>query len=110
MHFDKDRLLNLAGLADDSSTELMTESARPARTLEEQKLRSLVREELTKILQEREDETIQHALKHHDLAAVFRNGTPGYVSGMVHGNKRKSSAGRHAAVGRGSTIFGIGFS
>jgi len=110
MHFDKERLLNLAGLADDSHAELITESASPVPPSEEQKLRRLVREELTRILQEREDENVQHALKHHDLAAVFRKGTPGYVSGMVHGNKRKSGAGRHAAVGRGSTIFGIGFS
>ena len=110
MYFDKERLLNLAGLTDGSSAELMTESTNPSPASEEQKLRQLVREELTRILQEREDQNVKHALKHNDLAAVFRSGTPGYVSGMVHGNKRKSGAGRHAGVGRGSTIFGIGFS
>ena len=64
MHFDKDRLLNLAGLADDSPAELMTESARPIPSSDEQKLRRLVREELTRILQEREEENVQYALKH----------------------------------------------
>ena len=110
MYFDKERLLNLAGLTDGSSAELMTEGVKPTPPSEEQKLRRLVREELTRILQEREDKNIQDALKRQDLRAAFKTGTPGFASGMVHGNKRKSTSRRHAGVGRGSTIFGIGFS
>ena len=110
MHFEKERFLHLAGLSENSSTGLMTESAEPTPSSEEQKLRRLVREELTRILQEREDKNIQDALKRQDLRAAFKTGTPGFASGMVHGNKRNGGGKRHARVGRGSTIFGIGFS
>ena len=96
MHFEKERLLNLAGLGENSSTGLMTESVNSKPSTDEQKLRRLVREELTRILQEREEENIQHALKHKDLSSVFRNGTPGYVSGMVHGNEGKVRTGKTA--------------
>lgn len=107
MHFEKERLLNLAGLSDNSPTELITEGAKPARSSEEQRLRRLVREELTRILQEREDNDVQYALKHRNLQVAFSNGTPGFASGMVHGNKGKVPAGQ---LRKGAMIAGPGFS
>ena len=107
MHFEKERLLNLAGLSDNSSTELMTEGAKPTPSSEERRLRRLVREELTRILQEREEENVQYALKHRDLRIAFSSGTPGFASGMVHGNKGKVPAGQ---LRKGAMIAGPGFS
>jgi len=107
MHFEKERLLNLAGLTNNSSTGLMTESANSTLSTDEQKLRSLIREELAKVLEEREEKNMEHALKHRNLRAAFSNGTPGYVTGKVHGNKDNVPGRR---LHKGSIFAGIGFS
>ena len=107
MQFEKDRILHLAGLNERQEGSLLTESV-AASSSDEIKLRKLIREELAKILKEKqavvEEKNIQNALQQRSLEAAF--GSPGYASGMVHGGPTSAPAGR---LRRGTLVAGIGF-
>ena len=107
MQFEQDRILRLAGLNKDQEANLLTESA-SASLSDEVKLRKLIREELAKILKEKqevvEEKNMEKALKQRDLQVAF--GSPGYASGMVHGGPTTAPPGQ---LRRGALIPGIGF-